>query len=37
VSVPSATLQNEAEVDAYLGKLRNELMKYIDRGKPVIL
>ena len=37
VPVPSATLQNEAEVDAYLHKLRGELMKYIDRGKPVIL
>ncbi len=37
VVTPSATLKNEAEVDAYLATLRADIMRYIDQDRPVIL
>jgi len=37
VSLPSATLKTEAEVDVYLEQVRAEIMKYIERGNPVII
>lgn len=33
----STTLRCEAEVDAYLGELRSEIMDHIQKNKPVIL
>jgi len=37
VTPPAATLKNEAEVDAYLTDLRQEIMKNIQTGKPVVI
>jgi hypothetical protein len=37
VSLPSATLKTEAEVDAYLEQVRAEIMKHVERGNPVIV
>ena len=37
VETPSATLKNEAEVDAYLATLRAAIMQYIGQDRPVIL
>lgn len=34
---PHATLNSTAEVDAYLAKLRQEILRHIEDGKPVIL
>jgi hypothetical protein len=33
----AATLKTSADVQAYLDKLRTEIMKYIDDGNPVML
>lgn len=37
VAAPHATLNNQADVDAYLDQLRTLLMKHIEAGRPVIL
>lgn len=37
VRPPSATIKTEAELDAYLKKLRLEIQKQLDDGHPVIL
>jgi hypothetical protein len=37
VRLPSATIKTEAELDAYLKKLRLEIQKQLDDGHPVIL
>lgn len=37
VQLPHATLKTAEDVEAYLAQLRDEIMKHIDEGRPVIL
>ena len=37
VTLPSASLKSEADVDAYLTKVRTAIMTHLDEGRPVVI